>query len=328
MKTLGPCSLVRAALFGSALAVSICIGPGVIALHAQQSPTITVQPIGQESSAGSVVTFTVVAVGDEPLSYQWRKEGIDLVDGAKVSGATTAVVAISNVQGNEMGAYSVIVGNDSGEVQSIEAVLSIVPLVAWGGNEFGASEVPFGLSNVVSVAAGYRHSLALRADGTVAAWGNNSEGQSDPPPGLADVRAVATGWQHSLAVRGDGTVIGWGRNDFSQATPPIGLNKAVAVAAGSLHSVTLTLDGNVVGWGLNNHGQATVPVGLSNVVAISAGYDYSMALRANGTVAVWGVFDVRGLIPATVPEGLSNVVAISGGEDHCLALRSGAFLNQ
>ena len=36
------------------------------------------------------------------------------------------------------------------------------------------TEVPVGLSDVVSVAAGYGHSLALKRDGTVAAWGANS----------------------------------------------------------------------------------------------------------------------------------------------------------
>ena len=35
----------------------------------------------------------------------------------------------------------------------------------------GQSDVPAGLSNVVAVAAGGQHSLALKADGTVVAWG-------------------------------------------------------------------------------------------------------------------------------------------------------------
>ncbi|WP_371876541.1 RCC1 domain-containing protein, partial [Pyxidicoccus fallax] len=60
---------------------------------------------------------------------------------------------------------------------------------AWGGNGVGQlglgdfshqhlapTRVPE-LTDVVGVAAGDRHSLALRADGTVWAWGGNANGQ-------------------------------------------------------------------------------------------------------------------------------------------------------
>jgi hypothetical protein len=288
-------------------------------VFAQQAPTILIQPTNQTVSSGSDVRFIISAAGEDPLSYRWLKEGVNLADGGKVAGATNAVLTIFNVQGNELGAYSVIVRNDYGEVQSLEVILSIVPVVAWGANGFGADEVPFGLSNVTSIAAGYGHSLAVTADSRVAAWGENDNGQCDIPPGLTDVRAVATGWQHSLALREDGTVIAWGRNSYGSTIPPADLTNAIAVAAGSGHSAALTSEGAVVVWGNDFYGQATVPQGLTNVVAISAGYSSSMALRANGTVALWGVFDR--VHPAWVPETLSNVVAVSAGYDHCLALR-------
>ena len=40
--------------------------------------------------------------------------------------------------------------------------------VAWGRNNFSQTNVPTSLSNVVSVAAGVNHSLALKSDGSVA----------------------------------------------------------------------------------------------------------------------------------------------------------------
>ena len=46
-------------------------------------------------------------------------------------------------------------------------------VVGWGYNVQGQTTVPASLSNVVAVAGGLGHSLALRADGTVAAWGDN-----------------------------------------------------------------------------------------------------------------------------------------------------------
>jgi hypothetical protein len=287
---------------------------------AQQVPIILVQPAHQTVSAGSEVTFTVSALGGEPLSYQWRKEGTELVAGGKVSGATGTALTISNAQGNDMGAYSVIVRNDSGEVKSAEAILSIAPFVSWGGSHFGAEVIPSELGNVVSFDAGSEHTLVVRADGTVAAWGENDYGQCDVPPGLTDVRAVATGGKHSLALLGDGTAVGWGLNNFGQATIPPGLNHVVGIAAGSGHSLVLMQDGSVVAWGSDRLNQATVPEGLSSVVAISAGTTFSMALRANGTVVSWGAFDILGRYDAVVPEGLSNVVAIAAGWDHALAM--------
>jgi len=42
----------------------------------------------------------------------------------------------------------------------------------------GATNVPTGLSNVVAVAAGNFHCLALRSNGTLVAWGDNYYGQT------------------------------------------------------------------------------------------------------------------------------------------------------
>jgi hypothetical protein len=43
-------------------------------------------------------------------------------------------------------------------------------VVAWGSNSSGQTTVPLDLTNAVAIAAGYSHSAALRADGTVVCW--------------------------------------------------------------------------------------------------------------------------------------------------------------
>src|ERR1700682_2745136 len=68
-----------------------------------------------------------------------------------------------------------------------------------------------------------------QAAGTVSAWGNNNDSQRQTPPGLANVVAVAAGNIHSLALKSDGTVVGWGFNLFGQATPPAGLTNVMAI---------------------------------------------------------------------------------------------------
>ena len=189
-------------------------------------------------------------------------------------------------------------------------------VVAWGG---GATNVPAGLTNVVAVAGGQPHALALRSDGTVVAWGN----QTNVPVGLSWVIAIAAGvgmpeGGHSLALKSNGTVVAWGGNEFGAADVPGGLSGVAAISAGH-HSLALKSNGTVVAWGSNLFGETNVPVGLSNVTAIAAGNWFSLALTADGTVVSWGQ-DIP-FFP-TVPPDLSNVVAIAAGGWARLALKA------
>jgi alpha-tubulin suppressor-like RCC1 family protein len=98
---------------------------------------------------------------------------------------------------------------------------------------------------------------------------------------LSNVVAVASGGYHNLAIRADGTVAAWGQNGYGQTVVPTDLSNAVAVACGRYHSLALRADGTVVAWGQNNYGATNVPAGLNNVVAVACGGHFSLALRGN-----------------------------------------------
>jgi hypothetical protein len=83
------------------------------------APVITTQPVGKTVTAGGSATFSVTATGTAPLTYQWRFKG------ASLPGQTTDTLALSNVQTNQTGAYSVVVANNSGSVTSADAVLTV-----------------------------------------------------------------------------------------------------------------------------------------------------------------------------------------------------------
>ncbi|HEY4284534.1 MAG TPA: putative Ig domain-containing protein, partial [Chthoniobacterales bacterium] len=190
----------------------------------------------------------------------------------------------------------------------------------WGYNGDNETAVPAGLNTAVAIAAGARHSLALKADGTVVGWGSNSSGQTTVPAGLSGVVAIAANENHSLALKNDGTVVGWGNNSYGQITPPAGLNTAIAIAAGERHAIALKADGTVVGWGNNSSNQITIPAGLNNVAAIAAGNLHNLALKKDGTLVAWGYnSDGETTIPAAAQTG---VVAIAAGGYHNLALKS------
>src|SRR5206468_883512 len=122
------------------------------------APTITAQPASQTVSAWQDATLTVVAAGTTPLSYQWRKDLMNL------SGATSASLALTKVQLNQAGNYVVVITNSYGSVTSSVAVLTVnAPppgtVVAWGYNGFGQTTVPAGLSGVTAIAAGDGHTV-------------------------------------------------------------------------------------------------------------------------------------------------------------------------
>lgn len=311
--------------------------------------SITTQPTNRVVLLGGTTVFSVTGVGTEPLVYQWQKDGTDLVNDGRVSGATNPTLTISAIQMSDAGGYRLVLSNAGGVVTSPEASLSIVPIVAWGYGYDGETNVPLTLSNAVAIAAGDSHYLALRSDGTLVGWGYNYYGQATPPDGLSNVVSIAAGAYHSLALKDDGTVVGWGYNGYGQATPLTGLTNVVAVAAGDYHSMVLRADGSLVAWGYNSLGQGTVPYSLSNAVAIAAGGDQSLALRSDSTTYVWGEqhppvmsnvmtlaagkfnfsyalqndYTILGWggILATLPPGLTKARAIAAGAYHSLAAR-------
>ena len=142
----------------------------------------------------------------------------------------------------------------------------------------GANPQPALSGNVVAVACGPNHNLALKADGTVAAWGNNARGQTTVPQDVTNAVAVALGYNHSLALRADGTVVVWGDNSSGQRNVPAGLANVVAITANGYRSLALRKDGTIVSWGAGSAGEGAVPSGLANVAAISAGLSHNLAL--------------------------------------------------
>ena len=196
------------------------------------------------------------------------------------------------------------------------------PVIAWGDNSEGQTRVP-SLENVIAVAAGAEHSLALTSAGTVVAWGDNTSGQSTVPTvptgALTGVTQIAAGFNHNVVRMSDGTLLAWGASGYGQTTIPDGITTATKVAAGSLHSLALLQNGTVVAWGDTTFGRSNVPDSLTGVTAIAAGESHSLALSA-GTVVAWGS-NAAG--QTTVPAAaLSGITAIAAGWNHSLALKS------
>jgi uncharacterized delta-60 repeat protein len=82
-------------------------------------PVITAHPLSQTVEAGADATFSVIATGAPPITYQWFKEG------TKVKNATNTSFTITNVNSTHAGNYRVVASNVGGSSTSTVAHLSV-----------------------------------------------------------------------------------------------------------------------------------------------------------------------------------------------------------
>lgn len=133
---------------------------------------------------------------------------------------------------------------------------------------------------------------------------------------LENIVQIASGWSHFVALKSDGTVwadgsnywgeIGDGSHNFRANPVQVGadvpgFNNIIAIDAYTGQNIALKADGTVWGWGINYHGilvgdgslgeRVTRPVKyafLNDVVQVAAGAAFNVALKRDGTVWVWG----------------------------------------
>lgn len=240
-------------------------------------------------------------------------------------------------------------------------------ILATGENEFGQLGFGFAtyrytrpvpvpnLTDVVQLAAGANHSMALKADGTVWTWGGNYVGQlglgfntntgclciasAVQVPGLTDVVAISAGRLHSFAVRSDGTVWGWGYNDEwelgdgtrTTRLSPVqigvdvpGFTDIISVSTEESRSIALGADGNVWKWGTYQDHIPSKQPELSEITQVVAGQAHLTAIRRDGSVYIWRIYPYNGSDPCEfctqIPRQLNfpPVVEVAAGFDHII----------
>ena len=181
--------------------------------------------------------------------------------------------------------------------------------------------------DAVSVTAGWGHSCALIAGGTLECWGHNYYGQlgngntneslvAVPVLDITSATTVVSGSDHNCALLGGGTIQCWGYNYNFE----LGSNTGLDLSTGGLPP-------------------STIPVTVLNItsaIAVAANSDKSCAVLKSGSAQCWGIIDLleRGsdytmnmqtLEPVNIP-GISSAIAISAGGSHsCVLLRDGTI---
>lgn len=97
---------------------------GTFRVFVNSVPWLTViktSPLNQIADVGSTVDFSVDAVGGPPLSYRWFFNSTN-----SLSGGTSSVLELVNIQPAQAGAYTVVVYNQFGSVTSSPAILTVI----------------------------------------------------------------------------------------------------------------------------------------------------------------------------------------------------------
>ena len=102
---------------------NVTSGDATLTVNPVVPPAISAQPAAQSITAGDTATFSVTATGTGTLSYQWKKNGINITGGMGATTSSYTTPAMSYAGNSAV--YSVEVSNSAGTVTSGTATLTV-----------------------------------------------------------------------------------------------------------------------------------------------------------------------------------------------------------
>jgi pectin methylesterase-like acyl-CoA thioesterase len=126
--TVNPADYTLAAIFGHSY---FALNGWLPTVTADVAPSIVTDPLPRTVAIGQSATFSVVAAGTPPLTYQWRNGT------TPISGAISSSYTIASAQLTDIGSYNCVVTNDVGNATSASATLAVLtPFAVWA-NSYG-----------------------------------------------------------------------------------------------------------------------------------------------------------------------------------------------
>jgi hypothetical protein len=290
-------------------------------------PTFRVQPLSQSAKTGTNVTFSTVVSGTAPLGFQWRRDGTNLVNGGRITGATNLTLTIANAQESDSGIYTLFVSNAFGTNTSSNATLFVSSLdhFGWFVTTPQITNLPFTVTiqaqDVSNRVVTNFHSAVLlsasKGGGTVSntilpaptfafnSSGNFTLGYTFTPATNLTVTAVrhyfgskVSIWTDTGVLLASQTVSGSG--GFWTETP---LTTPVALTAGSRYLVGAYTAGGVYYW--RTDGSHSFPHGTieQSLYASTDGFPI------NSDSAQWWLVDLRYSVGIATPVPMSPTVS-------------------
>lgn len=195
------------------------------------------------------------------------------------------------------------------------------------------------------MAAGFRHTCAIRTDDSLYCWGANGGGQlGDGTTTQRDATRigadhwlrVALGDTHTCGIRDNGSLWCWGSNQYGQLgtgdgaahhTPTqVSTGPWEQVVAGWISTCAIRTDGSLWCWG-DQFGSSPTRVGLEQWASVTRGHQHTCGTRLDGSLWCWGNND-RGQLgdgtttARTTPVQIGNASwsMVRAGDSHTCGL--------
>lgn len=298
-------------------------------------PTVTAAQTGMTAGLtacdGDLVTFTAVATGTAPLSFQWFRDGVAIEDG------TAATLSVAANAGNA-GAFTVRVTNDCGSTLSAPATLQLATPVAIASNPADAVQC-----------AGETTTLSVAVEGTgpfTYEWFHNGTPLTTNAPALQVTTSEATIGSYQVFVTGACGTTASEPATLSLTQPPVLNSSPLSAVACPGSELTLSVTATGVGLSYQWHhdgapiaGATAAALDLFDMTASDAGaYHVEVAnacgsinsAPANVTIAGQPLI-TKSLFDMAVCSGdhaTLRVVAISAGEMTYSWLHNGELLDE
>ncbi|CAN5613741.1 hypothetical protein BH10BAC3_BH10BAC3_14220 [soil metagenome] len=289
------------------------------ALVVYQPVSIVTNPVSQTICSGTPVSMSVGATGSG-LTYQWKRNGLNISNGGTISGATTATLSISSAITGNAGSYTVLVSGTSPctAVTSSAASLVVNQLVAISTQPTVTKTICSGSSTTFTVvASGTGLTYQWRRGTTILTDNGNVSGSNTATLTLNPVLVGDAASDYNVVVSGTSPC-----SPVTSNNSALVVNEAVNITTQPVSQAacignTVTLSVSATGLGLTYQwkkngsnitnggtiaGATTSTLTLTNVAASAAG---------NYTVLVTGTAPCTAVTSATAVLTVNQAVAIT-----------------
>jgi hypothetical protein len=254
------------------------------------APIIATQPQSVTVEAGQTASFSVIATGSSPLSYQWRRAGNNIA-GAVGSTYTTPTLTTSDSGAT----FSVVVSNSAGSVTSSVATLTVNPApqpvnvadvlrtLYFSSTSFTNATFLF-ISNLTDANLRFLSTASICRSGTV----SNATLNGNPLPAGAD--ALPNGVENTLAA--SFLACAFAEDPSTRVTGTNSFRYLANSSTGTL--ATLTVSGAST---TNNFSRVTTSSSNSSVVLSDTtmngtlGVTYTISTGSTASSTIAGEFD-------------------------------------
>jgi len=270
------------------------------------APSIAVPPTNATGAVGQTATFTVVATGTAPFSYQWMKNGTAI--GGAISASYTTPPTTTSDNGAQ---FSVVVSNAAGSTPSATATLTVAsPLgqLTPSTSTLDFGNVTLGSTGTLSV------TLANTGSSNVTISADIISGSGFTSSGVAAGLVLAPGQSVAMSVTFAPTTPGYATGSITLTSDASNSPDNVTLSGTGVqpvsHSVTLDWapsSSTVAGYNVYRSTQSGGPYTQINSSLVTTPQFTDSSVQSGQTY----FYVVRAVDPSNQESGNSNEVAVS-----------------